>query len=394
MASQFIEFPKKVFTLQSHAFVVDPQYTVEAFVGQGAQGIICAAQRTKGHTSQQVAIKKIPNVLDEIVSCKRLLRELRLLRHLQHENLPQLIDIMLPPSSNVLRWKDAYIVTDLMDTDLLYILKSGQEFTDDHVQYLTFQLLSGLSYLHSANVVHRDLKPSNLLVNRNCDLKICDFGLARSCASTPEDDQQMLTMYVTTRWYRAPELLCLNTMYGSPVDIWSAGCIIAEMILRRPLLPGRDFKDQLRLIIELVGMPSEDELKKIENLGAINFLNTMGPHAVRRIDHQLPACNPQVLFLLNRMLSFDPAKRVTAQEGLQYPYLASYVEEAQQPAVPPEPGEWAASIGSGAVPKEYLQNLIFQEMLHFHPETISLPWGAARQESEPASPAVPRYDGW
>jgi len=212
MASQFIEFPKKVFTLQSHAFVVDPQYTVEAFVGQGAQGIICAAQRTKGNTSQQVAIKKIPNVLDEIVSCKRLLRELRLLRHLQHENLPQLIDIMLPPSSNVLRWKDAYIVTDLMDTDLLYILKSGQEFTDDHVQYLTFQLLSGLSYLHSANVVHRDLKPSNLLVNRNCDLKICDFGLARSCASTPEDDQQMLTMYVTTRWYRAPELLCLNTI--------------------------------------------------------------------------------------------------------------------------------------------------------------------------------------
>ena len=185
-------------------------------------------------------MKKLSNALDEVMASKRLLRELRLLRLLRHENLVSLTNIMLPPSTNVLLWKDVYIVSELMDTDLHYVIESGQSLTDDHVQYFTAQLLAGIAYLHRCNVVHRDLKPGNVLVDRNCKLKICDFGLARSCSRQEDrDSQQLLTMYVTTRWYRAPELLCFNVSYGAspPEPSRVAPSVQPDVAPRRPSSP-------------------------------------------------------------------------------------------------------------------------------------------------------------
>merc|ERR1711871_1024485 len=118
-------------------------------------------------------------------------------------------------------FSDAYIITDLMESDLDRIISSSQPLTEQHFQYFLYQILRGLKYIHSANVLHRDLKPSNLLVNSNCDLAICDFGLARGINANADDT---LTEYVVTRWYRAPELLTDNRTYGSAVDVWSVGC--------------------------------------------------------------------------------------------------------------------------------------------------------------------------
>ena len=110
-------------------------------------------------------------------------------------------------------------------------------------------MLAAVDYLHKCNVVHRDLKPANILIDQNCNLKICDFGLARSCSNdTDGDGVQLLTMYVTTRWYRAPEVLCYNTAYGAPVDMWSIACVIAELFLREPLFRGTDPRDQLQKV--------------------------------------------------------------------------------------------------------------------------------------------------
>lgn len=114
------------------------------------------------------------------------------------------------------------------------------------IQYFLYQILRALKYIHSANVLHRDLKPSNLLVNANCDLKICDFGLART---TSEND--FMTEYVVTRWYRAPELLLNAAEYTAAIDIWSVGCIYMELLNRKPLLPGKDYVHQLRCIIDV-----------------------------------------------------------------------------------------------------------------------------------------------
>jgi len=114
------------------------------------------------------------------------------------------------------------------------------------VQYFLYQILRGLKYIHSANVLHRDLKPSNLLLNANCDLKICDFGLARTTSET-----DFMTEYVVTRWYRAPELLLNSSEYTAAIDVWSVGCIFMELMDRKPLFPGRDHVHQLRLLMEV-----------------------------------------------------------------------------------------------------------------------------------------------
>ncbi|NWR79823.1 MK14 kinase, partial [Centropus bengalensis] len=181
-------------------------------------------------TGLRVAVKKLSRPFQSIIHAKRTYRELRLLKHMKHENVSgrrgDCFTAYVFPSVR------RYLVTHLMGADLNNIVKC-QKLTDDHVQFLIYQILRGLKYIHSADIIHRDLKPSNLAVNEDCELKILDFGLARHT-----DDE--MTGYVATRWYRAPEIM-LNWMhYNQTVDIWSVGCIMAELLTGRTLFPGTD----------------------------------------------------------------------------------------------------------------------------------------------------------
>eukprot|EP00061_Rhincodon_typus_P001087 g13678.t1 len=144
-----------------------------------------------------------------------------------------------------------------MESDLHQIIHSSQPLSLEHARYFLYQLLRGLKYVHSANVVHRDLKPSNLLVNENCELKIGDFGMARGLGTGPGQPEPFLTEYVATRWYRAPELMLSLDGYSSAIDLWSAGCILAEMLGRRQIFPGKNYLDQLQLILTVLGTPPE-----------------------------------------------------------------------------------------------------------------------------------------
>ena len=133
-----------------------------------------------------------------------------------------------------------------MEGDLAGVVLSPQTLSDAQMKYFTYQLLRGLKYVHTAGVLHRDLKPQNVLVNSDCSLKITDFGLGR--AVDTEDDDQEKTPYVVTRWYRAPELLVDYRTYGAGVDVWSVGCIVAELLGRRPLFCGKNFAEQLKVL--------------------------------------------------------------------------------------------------------------------------------------------------
>eukprot|EP00878_Enallax_costatus_P025960 GHUV01027824.1.p1 GENE.GHUV01027824.1~~GHUV01027824.1.p1 ORF type:complete len:322 (+),score=71.18 GHUV01027824.1:492-1457(+) len=213
-------------------------------IGKGAYGVVCSARNLE--TNEKLAIKKIANCFNNAVDAKRILREVALLSHLKHENIIALRDLVPPADPS--NYKDVYLVYELMDTDLHQIIRSPQQLSPDHISYFIYQVLRGLKYIHSSNILHRDLKPSNLLVNANCDLKICDFGLARAGSI---DEHVAMTEYVVTRWYRAPELLLSCNDYTAAIDVWSVACIMAELLGRKPLFPGKDYVQQLDLITKV-----------------------------------------------------------------------------------------------------------------------------------------------
>jgi mitogen-activated protein kinase 1/3 len=183
------------FKASGQIFEVETKYSMIRPIGHGAYGVVISAMDKDAN--RKVAIKKIAKAFEDAVDAKRILREILLMKKLIHENVIRIIDI-IPPPPNAVEFEDIYIVQDLMETDLHRIIYSRQALSIEHVQYFLYQILRGLKFIHSANVLHRDLKPSNLLVNSNCDLKICDFGLARGV----DDSQANLTEYVVTRWYR------------------------------------------------------------------------------------------------------------------------------------------------------------------------------------------------
>merc|ERR1711916_274853 len=235
------------FSIGGTTFVLPSHYQPIKPIGQGAYGVVCAAHDTE--TGDKVAIKKIGGIFQNKTDAKRTLREIRILRAFDHENVLALVDVWCAESAE--DFDEIYLVTELLDTDLHQIIGSNQPLTDDHVQYFTYQILRALKYIHSANVLHRDLKPSNLLLNGNCDLKVCDYGLAR-VADPEESHAGFLTEYVATRWYRAPEVMLSWKNYTKAIDVWAVGCILAELLGRRPLFPGRDYLHQVGLILDVL----------------------------------------------------------------------------------------------------------------------------------------------
>ncbi|KAK2711837.1 hypothetical protein QYM36_012835 [Artemia franciscana] len=256
--------------------------------------------------------------------------------------------------------KDVYIVQCLMETDMYKLLKT-QRLSNDHICYFLYQVLRGLKYIHSANVLHRDLKPSNLLLNTTCDLKICDFGLAR--VADPEHDHTgFLTEYVATRWYRAPEIMLNSKGYTKSIDIWSVGCILAEMLSNRPLFPGKHYLDQLNHILGILGSPTQDDLQFIVNEKARSYLQSLPVKPKVPWCKLFPNADLKALDLLDRMLTFNPHKRIVVEEALAHPYLEQYYDPADEP-VAEEPFKFETELDD--LPKERLKALIFEETIIF-----------------------------
>ncbi|EHH65671.1 hypothetical protein EGM_02482 [Macaca fascicularis] len=321
----------------------------------------------------RVAIKKI-SPFEHQTYCQRTLREIKILLRFRHENIIGINDIIRAPT--IEQMKDVYIVQDLMETDLYKLLKT-QHLSNDHICYFLYQILRGLKYIHSANVLHRDLKPSNLLLNTTCDLKICDFGLAR-VADPDHDHTGFLTEYVATRWYRAPEIMLNSKGYTKSIDIWSVGCILAEMLSNRPIFPGKHYLDQLNHI--LAWMPCLSLICHCGQgdsgeCGLVSVtIPTAQPGSVGKPERS-PMANTvgwiiesqwmdAALDLLDKMLTFNPHKRIEVEQALAHPYLEQYYDPSDEP-IAEAPFKFDMELDD--LPKEKLKELIFEETARFQP---------------------------
>lgn len=313
-------------------------------VGSGAYGVVCSAE---DGPDRRVAIKRVHPWADDEWDARHTLRELRLMRLLSgHPNIISLLDCVLCPDDS----KDLFIVMELMESDLHRIIASKQALTPAHVSCLTAQLLLGIQAMHSVGVLHRDLKPGNLLVSRGCQLRITDFGLSRyvgrdkigsrrirssvesesksdDSESEDDDDKKVrtlkhpLTEYVVTRWYRCPEvLLAPHLPYTSAVDCWSAGCIFAELIRRKPVFQGKNFVHQVQVILERLGTPN-DYIGFEPREDAARFLAKQPRHKAPGFKSLLPSANTAQLKFAESLLQFDPTKRATVDDALADSYF-------------------------------------------------------------------------
>ncbi|XP_069783011.1 mitogen-activated protein kinase 7 isoform X2 [Narcine bancroftii] len=340
-------------------FEVGDDYQVLETIGTGAYGVVTSARQRR--TGQLVAIKKIPNAFDVVTNAKRTLRELQVLKHFKHDNIIAIRDILQPPGDPS-NFTSVYVVLDLMESDLHQIIHSPQPLSLEHSRYFLYQLLRGLKYVHSARVVHRDLKPSNLLVNGDCALKIGDFGMARGLRSPPGAPEPFLTEYVATRWYRAPELMLSLPGYGPAIDIWSAGCIFAEMLGRQQLFPGKNYLHQLQLMLAVLGTPPEGLVASVGAERVRSYLRGLPRRQPVPLADLYPSAGPQALDLLGRLLRLDPRERPSAPQALRHPFLAKYHDAGDEPdCLPPfQFAEWPSAPG-----RRQLREAISREIEEF-----------------------------
>jgi serine/threonine protein kinase len=321
------------FEVLGSVFTVDKRYSPLKALGKGAYGVVCAAKDKA--TGEKVALKKVSPAAATRSDGLHTLREVRLCRWLgKHPQIIGLNDI----SCNFQGGKDeVYLSMPLFDTDLHRIIQSAQPLGDAHYKHFMYQLLRGLRFAHVYNIVHRDLKPANLLVTKACDLVISDFGLARLM---PEDKGPM-TEHVVTRWYRAPELmLSADGTYTQSVDLWSCGCILAELLGRQPLFNGKDFMEVCSMQINVLGTRPEEELAYIRSDQALQFLHALPPKQKVNWSSLYPEASPKVLDLLDKLLQFHPSKRPTAEEAMGHPYFDSVRSQYSdpEPVLPVGPG--------------------------------------------------------
>lgn len=347
------------FMVSGSKFVVDTKYAPLKPLGRGAYGVVCSALNKT--TDKKVAIKKIPKAFEDVVDAKRILREIKLLRHFRHENIVSLVDLI--PSPVGTEFEDLYMILGFMETDLHKVIYSKNALSDDHIQYFTYQMLKGLKYIHSANVLHRDLKPSNLLLNGNCDLQICDFGLARGIKHKDVDYE--LTEYVVTRWYRAPEVMCSCSDYDEKLDVWSVGCIFAELHGRKPLFPGDDYIKQMNLIFQVLGTPEGDDLLAISNDKALEYIKGLKKCPKVPFSTLYPKATPAALDLMEKLLKFNPANRISVDQALAHPYFKGLHNPKYEPVCTvPFNFDFEATCDT----KKEIQDHMWHEIYCFRPE--------------------------
>jgi len=276
-------------------------------IGEGTYGVVYKAKNKE--TGQFIALKKIRLENEDEGIPSTAIREISILKEMIHSTIVSLLDVVNYDNK-------LYLVFEFLDQDLKKYMDSVSTLSPNLVQSYCKQLLQGLTYCHQRRIVHRDLKPQNLLIDKKGSLKIADFGLARAfCVPV-----RQYTHEVVTLWYRAPEILLGSATYSIPVDMWSAGCIFAEMLTKKPIFPGDSEIDQLFKIFRQLGTPTEEIWHGCTSLP--DYKPSFPKWKKQELGKLFENSHPTAIDLLEKMLIYEPAQRISAREALRHPYFA------------------------------------------------------------------------
>ncbi|OMJ77134.1 hypothetical protein SteCoe_23361 [Stentor coeruleus] len=301
------------------------KYTIISKLGKGQYGIVWKAIENK--SQETVAIKKVLDAFQNSTYAQSMFREIMFLQELSHENIIRLLNVIRAEND-----KDIYLVVEFMDTDLHTAVR-GNILEPIHKKYIIYQVFRALKYMHSGLVIHRDLKPANVLLNSECLIKVTDFGMARSISAQREGLNPLLTDYIASRWYRAPEVLLGASNYSKAIDMWSVGCILAEIISGKVLFPGTSTLNQLDRIMEVTGRPTNEDLTDIPP-SMISMLENLNANKNRDLSILLGTTDTDALDLVSKLLQFNPRKRLTAEEALEHPYVSDFHDPDEELCCP------------------------------------------------------------
>ncbi|MED6244636.1 Mitogen-activated protein kinase 6 [Ataeniobius toweri] len=315
-----------------HGFDLGSRYMDLKPLGYGGNGLVFSAVDTD--CDKRVAVKKI--ILTDPQSVKHALREIKIIRRLDHDNIVKVFETLGPCGrrltedvASLTEVNSVYIVQEYMETDLCQLLERGP-MSEGHARLFMYQLLRGLKYIHSANVLHRDLKPANLFVNtEDLVLKIGDFGLAR-IMDPHYSHKGHLSEGLVTKWYRSPRLLLSPNNYTKAIDLWAAGCIFSEMLTGKTLFAGAHELEQMQLILESIPVLREEDRQELHSVIPVFIRNDMSKPDTPLVK-LLAGVSPQALDFLEKILTFNPMDRLTAEEALAHPYMADYSFPLDEP---------------------------------------------------------------
>ncbi|GMT18902.1 hypothetical protein PFISCL1PPCAC_10199, partial [Pristionchus fissidentatus] len=282
-------------------------------VGAGTYGVVYRARDTK--SKEIVALKKMRREVMYRGISESILREVTLLTELRHENIVKMKEVAVGKDV-----KSIFLVMEFCEQDLTSVMQHYTDpFNESQIKCLLQQLLSALVFLHEHFVIHRDLKLSNLLLNGHGILKVADFGLARTFA----DGKSLMTPCVVTLWYRAPELLFGSQLQSGAIDLWAVGCILGELILHSPLLPGQSEIDQINRIIQLLGTPNVKLWPELNDLPNIQQF-TLRDQPFNNIKTKFDRSTQSTMDLLNDLFIYNPQYRISARKALKHKYFDEY----------------------------------------------------------------------
>uniref|UniRef100_A0A8C2X9Q7 Stress-activated protein kinase JNK n=1 Tax=Cyclopterus lumpus TaxID=8103 RepID=A0A8C2X9Q7_CYCLU len=340
-------------------FTVLKRYQNLKPIGSGAQGIVCAGYDAV--LDRNVAIKKLSRPFQNQTHAKRAYRELVLMKCVNHKNIISLLNVFTQQKS-LEDFQDVYLVMELMDANLCQVIQ--MELDHERMSYLLYQMLCGIKHLHSAGIIHRDLKPSNIVVKSDCTLKILDFGLARTAGTS-----FMMTPYVVTRYYRAPEVILGMGYKENDIDQWNK-------------------------VIEQLGTPLPEFMKKLQPT-VRNYVENRPKYAGLTFPKLFPDClfpadsehnklkASQARDLLSKMLIIDPAKRISVDEALQHPYINVWYDPAEVEAPPPQIYDKQLDEREHSI--DEWKELIYKEVMNFEERTKN---GVVKGQPSPSGAAV------